>query len=190
MISLNRFSHCRQPKIGEYIILAKNHTYKYVKEEVSFQAFLKKNPSVHAVMYCTPEVVYRKDLGWVNSLYVSYLDTLGNCNKGLGTVLLNIASIYSNRLGFGGRFHLDASGLQSPNRVPHIFYRKFGMNTGFECTDKEMDKFVKSGKPATYLDFKSMTMFYPPIKYPNENKISLLQSLKEHILACLNWKKR
>lgn len=189
MINPYRFSSIFHLKRPEHLIYIKNQKYRHGIDETGFLLFSIKNPSERAIMYCYPEDVYRKDVGWVKSLYISYLDAMGNQDKGLGTMLLKAASNFSKMLGFDGRLHLDSSGLQTPERVPHIFYRKFGMNTGIERIDKKLDEFIKNEKSATTSDFESMTMFFPPIKYSHKEKLSLLQSIKQHILSCLNWRK-
>ena len=54
----------------------------------------------------------------------------------------------------------------SPRRIPHIFYRKYGMNTNDANVNKRLDKFIAKGKTADYYDFSDINMYYPPIKNP------------------------
>ena len=83
---------------------------------IALQQFLQKILKKKAVMYCYPEQVYRRDMGWVNSLYISYLDSMDHPRRGLGTVLLNFATKYSEQLGYNGRFHVEASNLKMRKR--------------------------------------------------------------------------
>ena len=98
------------------------------------------------------------------SLYIDFLKSYER-NKGYGTKLLNYAILLSKELGCDGNIYLNATEVLSPKSVPHIFYRKFGMNTGNKNIDKKLDKFIRKGKNATEKDFQSINMYYPPIPY-------------------------
>lgn len=113
-------------------------------------------------MICYPSTVERAGQGKQNSLYVWSLFS-PTSGKGVGTAMLDFAKVLSYQLGCGGRFHLSADSGWFPNRVPHIFYRKYGMTTDSQYFDRRLDKFVKKGKNATHLDFPTMDMFYPPL---------------------------
>ena len=83
--------------------------------------------------------------------------------QGLGTKMLDYAQNFSKRNGCEGRFYLCADPQFTPNEAPHIFYRKYGMNTGCIEDDKKIDTFIKEGKNATIKDLQHMKMYYPPI---------------------------
>lgn len=178
-LSINGFYRTKLP---EYLIYIKHQVYGTNIRETCVSMFSTKNPSESAVMFCNPEVIYRKDKGWVNSLYISYLTVLKSKGKGLGTNLLNFAKIYSEKLGCEGRFHLYASSSGPAKYIPHIFYRKFGMNTGFIDIDKTLDMFIKQRKKATAQDFKTLEMFYPPVVYSEKQRKSLLSIIKNFYL--------
>lgn len=123
----------------------------------------KSDEGKHAFMRCFPENIKRDSLFDIPSLYVQFLSS--NCSgSGFGTAMLDFVRNYSKQIGCGGRFHLTADVALMPNRVPHPFYRKYGMNTGIHKVDKKLDKFVKNGKDATYKDFKNVEMYYPPLQ--------------------------
>ncbi len=166
----------------KYLVYQKHNKHCFRQEEC-FLILSRNNQSERAVMYCNPEEVYRKDMGWVQSLFISYLNTGENSGKGLGTMLLDIARQYSQEMGLGGRFHLEAGSLYNSEQVPHIFYRKYGMNTGRPSIDRKMDSFVRKRKKATNLDFKIMPMFYPPIEYDVKAKTSFFENVKKRFLA-------
>jgi len=84
--------------------------------------------------------------------------------QGLGKKLLQYATKMSEELGCGGRIFLGADPQFIPNEVPHIFYRKFGMNTESENVNNKLDKFIKEGKQATIKDFHKIKMYYPPVQ--------------------------
>ena len=107
----------------------------------------------------------------INSLYVENLLSY-KPNQGVGTTLLNFIRTLSYNYGFGGNFHLSASGILKPNRIPHIFYRKYGMTTGRKSLDAKMDEFIKEGKDATYKDFDCILMYYTP-EAPQNPKIKV-----------------
>lgn len=117
------------------------------------------------IMECAKEFITRKDIGYTESLCIDKL--ISTCRgKGYGTAMLDFAKIYSKKTGCNGFFHLFADGCYNPHRLPHIFYRKYGMSTTNYKIDKKLDKLIKKGKNATYKDFKTEEMFYPPIKHP------------------------
>lgn len=116
------------------------------------------------IMECTKEFINRDGRKNIPSLYIDNL--ISNCSgNGLGTKMLDFAKIYSKKVGCNGYFHLLADGCYNPHRLPHIFYRKYGMNTTNYKIDKKLDKLIKKGKNATYKDFKTEEMYYPPIKH-------------------------
>ena len=69
------------------------------------------------------------------SVYVKYLMS-PDSGLGLGTDFLNFVQAYSKKKGCKGYFHLYASASYTPTRIPHIFYRKYGMNTENAKTEK------------------------------------------------------
>ena len=103
--------------------------------------------------------IFRPDYGG-KSLVVEYVAAYRHDN-GDGTSLINFAKNFSKKNGCNGYLVLDADPSFTPNRVPHIFYRKQGFTTLNEKIDKKMDEFIKENKTATYMDFLSMLMYYP-----------------------------
>jgi len=83
--------------------------------------------------------------------------------QGLGKKMLKYAVKLSKEIGCEGRIYLCADPQFTPNEIPHIFYRKFGMNTESEKVNSQLDEFIKEGKTATIKDFQKMKMYYPPI---------------------------
>lgn len=83
-------------------------------------------------------------------------------DEGVGTKILKFSEKYSEFKGCQGYLTLKADSSITPERVLHIFYRKFGFSTLDKKTDKKMDKFIKSGTNATVKDFPCMLMHYPP----------------------------
>lgn len=134
-----------------------------------YSAHLSGSDRAAGYMRCRPSVVIKGD-GVVKSLYISDLHSSSQ-GCGIGTALLDFAQNLSRENGCGGNFHLVASGCYAPDRVPHLFYRKYGMNTGDKQIDNKIDRFIKTGKKATRLDFDEVKMFYPPVEYPKKNNI-------------------
>ncbi len=127
-----------------------------------------------ALMKCFPTLIERDGKKNVPSLYVWFLKS---SEHGFGTAMLNLARRYSQQVGCGGRFHLSADVGFMPNRIPHIFYRKFGMSTGDPGIDKKLDKFIARGKDATWNDFKTMPMYYPPMASQEQPKRTVFQKI-------------
>ena len=97
-------------------------------------------------------------------------------NNGLGSAMLKYAEVLSKRIGCEGRLKLRASSMFTPNRIPHIFYRKYGFTTDNPEIDKKLDKFIKKGADATYKDIPDMLMYY---NYSQKRNKSLWQRIKK-----------
>lgn len=134
-----------------------------------YTAFNSENDSVAGCMRCRPSVIIKGD-EVTKSLYISDLYSISH-GCGTGTALLDFAIDLSRENGCGGNIHLVASGCYAPDRVPHLFYRRYGMNTGNKHVDKKIDRFIKLGKKATRLEFDNIMMYYPPVAYPKKNNI-------------------
>ncbi len=134
--------------------------------------FSTKTGKKQAIMSYVPTFSFPKGKP-VKSLYISYLYSFES-GHGYGTKMLNFARNCSIKEGCGGRFHLDASISLLPQKVPHIFYRKYGMTTYNKKLDKKIDKFIKQGKTATSSDFSDIAMYYNP---QENNKKSQLRKL-------------
>lgn len=125
----------------------------------------KSESGKYATMKCFPEFINRDGKKNVPSLYVWYLSS--NCSgSGFGTAMLNFAKKYSKKLGCEGNLHLSADVGFTPNRVPHIFYYKYGMNTKNPAVNKKLKSFIQNNKQATWKDFENIDMYYPPINFP------------------------
>lgn len=114
----------------------------------------------------------------IPALYVSWLSSEPS-GKGFGSKLLDFAQHYSQEIGCGGRIYLHASSDVSPYRIPHPFYRKYGLNTGKRYLDKMLDKDLQHPiRTLTADDYNTELMYYPPISY---EKVSLYQKFKNLI---------
>lgn len=92
-------------------------------------------------------------------------------NCGYGTKILKFAEDYSKKIGCNGYMTLKSDVSYTPEKIPHIFYRKFGFSAFDKKADKKMDNFIRMGQNATKKDFPSMLMHYPP----EQEKISKLK---------------
>jgi hypothetical protein len=139
-----------------------------------------KHKGEKALMRCCPETIEKEGKS-VQSLYVWTLDS-SKSGLGLGSALLNFAKIHSKRLGLGGHLHLISTSEKTPERVPHIFYKKFGMNTDDIYINHKLDKFIKEGKTATSNDFSSVAMYYPPINLEPSKFDKFISKIKKFVL--------
>lgn len=163
----------RVPKpLPEFLIYKQKVQYSKDNVQYCFTAFSTKDKKVKAIMYCEPSTTFREDVGVVNSLYISYLNSFINSGLGLGSSLLNIAKQYSKQMGCGGYIYLYASTSMAPHRLPHVFYKKRGFNTGVKEIDKKLDKLIKLGKDADENDFEPIKMYYPAISIQKQEKFS------------------
>lgn len=131
------------------------------------------------IMECAKEFITRKDIGYTESLCIDKL--ISTCRgKGYGTAMLDFAKIYSKKTGCNGFFHLFADGCYNPHRLPHIFYRKYGMSTLNPKIDKKLDKLIVKKQNATYKDFDTEKMYYPPIKHPESKLKQIIKKIFKH----------
>ena len=105
-----------------------------------------------------------KENAIVPSLYVDIIKSVYK-NKGYGTQLMNYAKTLSKKLGCNGNIHLIACNEFDSKRAPHIFYKKWGMNTGDYFIDSKIDNFIQRNKKTQKDDFPNIEMYYPPVKY-------------------------
>ena len=82
-------------------------------------------------------------------------------NKGDGTKILKFAEEFSREIGCNGFMTLKSDVSYTPEKIPHIFYRKFGFSTLDKHTDKQLDKFIRHNSFATKKDFPCLLMHYP-----------------------------
>ena len=111
----------------------------------------------------TEKELIPKEHKLVPSLYVDILVSLYK-GKGFGTQMMNYAQKLSQKLECKGNIHLIACSEYAPKKAPHIFYKKYGMNTGDYFTDKKIDNFIMHNKNATKRDLPNIEMYYPPVK--------------------------
>lgn len=128
--------------------------------------FSTKDSSKYGKMTCIETTPPEKEIK-KPYIYVLTLET-NSKRQGLGTKMLDYVQNFSKRNGCEGRFYLNADARFAPKEAPHIFYRKYGMNTGIPEKDKKLDMFIKEGKNGTLKEFPYTRMYYPPIP-PLEN---------------------
>lgn len=82
-------------------------------------------------------------------------------DKGLGRTILKFCENYSKQIGCNGKMILLADPSYRPEKIPHLFYRKFGFTTFDNKLDRKMDRFIKNEQNATVEDFSTELMYYP-----------------------------
>ena len=92
--------------------------------------------------------------------------------------MLDFAKKIAEKSGCNGSVVLKADESFSPQKIPHLFYRKNGFTTLDKKIDQKMDTFIKKGKTATYKDFPSLVMYY--FKNSNiEHKLTFFEKFKK-----------
>lgn len=94
------------------------------------------------------------------SLVVDFIK-VNQKGKSLGKTILDFCKNYSKSIGCNGRIVLLADPDYTPEKIPHLFYRKQGFTTHNKKLDRKMDKFIKNGQNATVEDFCTLLMYYP-----------------------------
>lgn len=167
---MNKISHLKFPpiklnqskKLPDFLVHGQH--FKAPNRDYSIiTLFRTKDSGQFSRMTCYKEFIERDCEVNVPSLFIDKIMSFPPRN-GLGTKMLDFAQSFSKKLGCNGYFHLYASSFFTPQSVPHIFYRKYGMSTKLPYIDAKMDNFIRKGKTATHKKFNNIEMFYPPIK--------------------------
>ena len=190
------YSHLKFPplkykqmkSLPDKLVYGKSYRYgnSIIDEFVMFST--KPDSNGTTTMRCVPKYIERDGQKYVPSLYIGFLFS-SIPDHGFGTAMLNYAKAYSRQIGCGGRFHVYASSGLMPNRIPHPFYKKYGMNTGDTYIDNKLDKLIRKNKNAAWRDFDEMYMYYPPILPNKKYKKSILEVLKNFFRSSIKNKK-
>lgn len=131
----------------------------FCKDIHVFRMFTKgKKSSLVALMRCC-KAGYEDPPSMIVTFLMSY-----DRGKGYGSEMLKFAEKLSRNIGCEGRLMLRASTSLLPQKIPHIFYRKYGFTTNDSKEDKRLDMFIENQKDASYKDFSDMLMYYDPNK--------------------------
>lgn len=105
------------------------------------------------------------------SFYIYYLRSK---EHNFGNKLLDFVQQISKKNGGEGRFHLIASDCYNIDKPPHIFYRKYGMNSLAIGIIRNIDKYIKGKIPLEELNLIDIPMYFIPKdikKQKNNTKI-------------------
>lgn len=152
-------------KKSEELIYKTGLRYYYEPTSEIFIMLRSKEANKRSYMAVIPQTIQRDGKNDVASLFISKIIS-SPMREGFGAKFLDFAQIYSKKIGCNGNLHLIAVPGFTPQQVPHIFYKKYGMNTNSASINKRLDKLIKKNKNGTYLDFNNIEMYYPPIKKP------------------------
>lgn len=146
-----------------------------------FSMFKTSDQKIYSKMACieTKQIINSEE---VPSLYIVRLESFPK-KQGLGTKMLDFAQKFSKSIGCEGRFLLCASKLSAEDSAPHLFYRKYGLDTKNAEINAKMDEFIKLGKKPVSNDFDKVIMFYPPIC---EKHTKLSTKVKKSISFSIN----
>lgn len=114
-------------------------------------------------------------------LFLNFISSFPK-EQGFGQIMLDFAKNIAKQDECNGHIILKADSSLSPNKIPHLFYRKNDFTTLDSKIDKKMDKFIKQGKIATHKDFPSTIMYYPaPEKYSRNrsSKLTFVQKIQK-----------
>ena len=168
---------------------------KELPEDIFYQALIGKNTEFQNYTACDKTGKYTgKIIGKMERLHpVSgiqyfpsfksedsfYISFVRSHKKGMGTKLLNFASMISKKMGGGGKFHLIASERYSTKPIPpHIFYRKYGMNSLESDLIFKIDRYLKGKMCLENIDFYDTPMYFIPRKNgQSAKKLPVLKKL-------------
>lgn len=110
------------------------------------------------------------------SFYVYYLESH---QHNFGSKLLDFVQNISRENGGEGRFHLIATADFTPQKPAHIFYRKYGMDSLYDITIRNIDRCIKGKIPVSQLELPDMPMYFIPQKInkqpASKNGLSLIK---------------
>ena len=166
MLSNLLYNYPRIEKLPDKLIYLRQSFNNMNPPQQEFVIFKPNSKKISGLMVChKSNVQLRPDYNGP-SLAIDYLCSFEQ-EKGFGKALITFAKNYSKRLGCDGHIFLKADGSFTPNRVPHLFYRKCGFSTLDKKKDKLLDKFIRKNRPANWKQFASDLMFYPAMKSKN-----------------------
>lgn len=79
--------------------------------------------------------------------------------QGYGTKFINFAKNESKKYGGKGKVHLIASGCYTPDKPPHVFYRKLGFSSQYEEVIAKIDNAIKKHKPLSWHETVDIPMY-------------------------------
>ena len=176
---INKISHLKYPPIKNKITNFPKLIIwqeEVIKDTYRVNLYKTDRPKAMSKIFCYKINEFTPNDN-LNSLYIITFDSIPK-RQGLGKELFKYAKKLSKQLGCEGRITLSADPRFSKNDVPHLFYKKCGMNTGNEIIDSQIDEFIKTGQLGTINDFNEIRMYYPPI-----TKIQEKPALKENIFS-------
>ena len=166
-----------QKKMPKELVYCTNEKFCGIAASDTFYIFSTKNPKNFCKMTCLPDTIEREGIKGV-SLYIWKL--ISNVSgKGLGTKMLDFAQVHSKKIGCNGFFHLTASCAYTPHKIPHVFYKKYGMTSNDQKIDRKLDKLIKKKKFGTYLQFQNIDFYYPPLNKKDGKLASLIKGIKD-----------
>lgn len=145
----------------EHTVYKMMHSNQHVFEFYSNKNECKSDKSMLGTLVCHKSEYPLRPNYDESVLAIDFLEVTDK-NKGYGTKILKFAENFSKQTGCNGFMSLKSDTSYTPQKIPHIFYRKFGFSTFDKAADKKLDKFIKQGTDATSKDFPSILMHYPP----------------------------
>ena len=115
------------------------------------------------------------------SFYVYYLRSH---EHNFGNKLLDFVQNISKKNGGEGRFHLIASDCYNPQKPPHIFYRKYGMNSLYTEVIRDIDKYIKGKIKLEDIGLIDTPMYFiPKESKQKQNKTIKFQNIIKTIIS-------
>lgn len=113
------------------------------------------------------------------SFYIYYLRSH---EHNFGNNLLDFVQKISKKNGGEGRFHLIASDCYNTKKPPHIFYRKYGMDSQYTEITREIDKYIKGEIKLEDINLIDTPMYFIPNK-SKQNKTIKFQNIIKKIIS-------
>lgn len=164
-------------KLPDKLIYLRSVNTVMKPHQQEFVIFTPNSKNISGIMHChKSKQQFREDYNGA-TLCIDFLSAIKR-EQGFGKSLINFAKNYSKQIGCNGYLCLMADGEFTPDKVPHVFYRKQGFTTLNEETDKKLDRLIRRKRDGQWNDFPNELMFYPS---PSKN-----ESFKEKFLAILD----
>ena len=181
------YNNKKIPEILFYKTLRSNS--EYGKPYEHYVAFNKKG-KITGIIDGTIETIHPSvgpqffpELKDVKSFYVYYLRSH---EHNFGNNLLDFVQKISKKNGGKGRFHLIASDCYNAKKPPHIFYRKYGMDSLYTEITREIDKHIKGKIKLEDMNLIDIPMYFIP-KEPKQktNNTIKIQNIIKKIISTI-----
>lgn len=168
MINNNYFGPIKNNnrKLPEFLIYKTIRKYDKTNQTYEHYTAFNKNGKVIGIIDGNMETIHPiigdpffPGFKKMKSFYIYYLRSK---EHNFGNKLLDFVQIISKKNGGEGKFHLIASDRYNIKKPPHIFYRKYGMNSLYTEIIRDIDRYIKGKINLEDMELIDIPMYFIP----------------------------